>query len=59
MGYIYGEDDLDGEYSSTLGRRPGSSSSTPQSISTVASTSELASYLDSDTITEFDEDFRQ
>jgi hypothetical protein len=56
---IYGDDDLDGEYSSTLGRRPGSSSSTPQSISTVASTSELASYLDSDTITEFDEDFRQ
>jgi hypothetical protein len=40
-----------------LGRRLGSSSSTPQAISTVASTSELASYLDSDTITEFDEDF--
>jgi hypothetical protein len=54
---IYGDDDLDGEYSSTLGRRPGSSSSTPQSISTVASTSELVSYLDSDTIIEFDEDF--
>lgn len=29
----------------------------PQAICTVASTSELASYLDSDTITEFDEDF--
>jgi hypothetical protein len=28
-----------------------------QAISTVASTSELASYLESDTITEFDEDF--
>ena len=47
---IYGDDDYDGEFS--VGRRPGSSS-----ISTAASTSELASYLDSDTITEFDEDF--
>jgi hypothetical protein len=53
---IYGDDDLDGEFS-TLGRRSGSSSSTPQAISTVASTSELGSYLDNDTITEFDEDF--
>ena len=47
---IYGDDNYDGEFS--VGRRPGSSS-----ISTAASTSELASYLDSDTITEFDEDF--
>jgi hypothetical protein len=47
---IYGDDDYDGEFS--VGRRPGSGS-----ISTVASTSELASYLDSDTITKFDEDF--
>jgi hypothetical protein len=54
---IYGDDDLDGEFYTPLGRRSGSSSSTPQAISTVASTFELASYLDSDTITEFDEDF--
>jgi hypothetical protein len=54
---MYGDGDLDGELSSTpLGRRLGSSSCTPQVISTVASTSELASYLDSDTIIEFDED---
>jgi hypothetical protein len=47
---IYGDDNYDGEFS--VGRRPCFGS-----ISTVASTSELASYLDSDTITEFDEDF--
>jgi hypothetical protein len=54
---IYGDDELDDGFSTTpLGRRPGSSS-TLQFISTTASTSELASYLDNDTITEFDEDF--
>jgi hypothetical protein len=55
---MYGDGDLDGELSSTpLGRRLGSSC-TPQVISTVASTSELASLSSSscDTIIEFDED---
>ncbi|WVZ84994.1 LOW QUALITY PROTEIN: hypothetical protein U9M48_031959 [Paspalum notatum var. saurae] len=56
-GDIYDDDDIDGVIPSPMGRRPGSSSSSPHALSTVASTSELASYLDSDILTEFDEDF--
>ncbi|WVZ66996.1 hypothetical protein U9M48_016143 [Paspalum notatum var. saurae] len=57
-GDIYDDDDIDGVFPSIpLGRKPCSSSSSPHASSTVASTSELASYLDSDILTEFDEDF--
>ncbi|WVZ49500.1 hypothetical protein U9M48_000856 [Paspalum notatum var. saurae] len=57
-GDIYDDDDDIGGFPSTpLGRTPGSSTSSPHALSTVASTSELASYLDSDILTEFDEDF--
>ncbi|WVZ54200.1 hypothetical protein U9M48_005037, partial [Paspalum notatum var. saurae] len=56
-GDIYDDDDIGGFPSTPLGRRLGSSSSSPHSLSTVASTSKLASYLDSDILTEFDEDF--
>ncbi|WVZ79694.1 hypothetical protein U9M48_027246 [Paspalum notatum var. saurae] len=55
---IYDDDDDIGGFPSTpLGRRPSSSTSSPHALSTVASTSELASYLDSDILTEFDEEF--
>ncbi|WVZ49326.1 hypothetical protein U9M48_000695 [Paspalum notatum var. saurae] len=57
-GDIYDDDDDIGGFPSTpLGRTPGSSTSSPHALSTVASTSELASYLDSDILAEFDEDF--
>ncbi|WVZ69805.1 hypothetical protein U9M48_018534 [Paspalum notatum var. saurae] len=56
-GDIYDDDDIGGFPSTPLRRRPGSSTSSPHALSTVVSISELASYLDSDILTEFDEEF--
>ncbi|WVZ98963.1 LOW QUALITY PROTEIN: hypothetical protein U9M48_044333 [Paspalum notatum var. saurae] len=57
LGGIYDDDDIGVFPSTPLRRTPGSTSLSSQTLSTVASTSELASYLDHDILTEFDEDF--
>lgn len=57
---IYGDDDFDGESSTSQScRRSGSGSIATSSatFATASSVSELSSYLDSDTVSQFNEDF--